>query len=354
MRWKKQAAPDVKLKLTRMRKKAGHLKRGLFRWFENGLARKAPGLLLELFPPSAVIIEPTNICNLRCPLCPTSQSRRKKGRMPLAALRKIAAGLPSSIQTIHLYLSGEPLLHDDCFTMVSELSRLGLKTSLSTNGTRLGKCVDAVLDSQPDELIIALDGAKRETYARYRIGADFDSVVDNIRRLVLAKRARNLLRPRIVLQCLVTRDTEPELGAVQGLARDIGVDAISFISVSLGTQYTDAATRQQLAERFLPQDASGCRYERSLNGDYVLKWKHPYCPLWRLPVILWNGDVTSCCFDHDGIEVYGNVLEQSFHDVWRGANHVSVVQRMLPRKMTICKTCGITSGDENRYIPLPH
>jgi MoaA/NifB/PqqE/SkfB family radical SAM enzyme len=351
---KKPAAPDVMPKLTRIRKKAGRLKRELLQRFEKCLARKAPGLLLELFPPSAVIIEPTNICNLRCPLCPTSQSKREKGRMPLEALRKIAAGLPPSIQTSHLYLSGEPLLHYDCFAMVSELSRLGLKTSLSTNGTRLGRCVDEILDSQLDELIIALDGAERQTYERYRIGADFDSVVDNIRRLVIAKRALNLHRPRIVLQCLVTRDTEPELGAVQELARDLGVDALSFISASLGTHHTDAATRRLLAERFLPQDASFCRYERSLKGDYVLKWKRPYCPLWRLPVILWNGDVTACCFDHDGIEVYGNVLERSFRDVWCGADHVSVVQRMLPRKMTICETCGITSGDENRHIPLPH
>ena len=342
----------MKLKLTRMRKKAGRLKRRLLQWFEKSLARKAPGLLLELFPPTAVIIEPTNICNLRCPLCPTSESRRKKGRMPLDALRKIVAELPPSIRTCQLYLSGEPLLHDDCFAMVSELSRLGLKTSLSTNGTRLGKCVDEVLDSQPDELIIALDGAKRETYERYRIGADFDSVVDNVRRLILAKRARNLLRPRIVLQCLVTRDTEAELGAVQELARDLGVDEISFISVSLGTHHTDATTRRELAERFLPQDASYCRYERSLNGDYVLKWKQPYCPLWRLPVILWNGDLTACCFDLNGIEVYGNVLERSFHDVWRGANHISTVQRMLPRNMTLCKTCGITSGDENRHFQI--
>ena len=58
----------MKLKLTRMRKKAGHFKRRLLQWFEKSLARKAPGLLLELFPSSALIIEPTNICNLRCPL----------------------------------------------------------------------------------------------------------------------------------------------------------------------------------------------------------------------------------------------------------------------------------------------
>jgi MoaA/NifB/PqqE/SkfB family radical SAM enzyme len=340
--------------LTRIRKNAGRLKRGLIQRFEKCLARNAPGLLLELFAPSAVIIEPTNICNLRCALCPTSQSKRKKGRMPLEAFRKIATELPRSIRTCQLYLSGEPLLHDDCFTMVSELSRLGLKTSLSTNGTRLGECVDEVLDSPPDELIIALDGAERQTYERYRIGGDFDSVVDNIRRLVLAKRARNLHRPQIVLQCLVTRDTETELGTVQELARDLGVDALSFISISLGTHHTDAATRRQLAERFLPQDDSSCRYEPSLKGDYALKWKHPYCPLWRIPVILWNGDLTACCFDLNGKEVYGNVLERSFYDVWRGANHVSVLQRMLPRKMTICKTCGITSGDENRHIFLSH
>jgi len=339
--------------LTRIRKKAGRFKRELAQRLETCLARIAPDLLLALFAPSAVIIEPTNICNLRCALCPTSQSKRKKGRMPLEDLRKIAAELPSGIQTCHLYLSGEPLLHDDCFAMVAELFRLGLKTSLSTNGTRLGGCLDEVMDSPLDELIIALDGADRQTYERYRIGGDFDSVVDNIRRLVIARRAQNLHRPRIVLQCLVTRDTEAELGAVQELARDLGVDALSFISISLGTHQTDAATRRQLAERFLPQDTSFCRYERSLKGDYVLKWKRPYCPLWRLPVILWNGDVTACCFDHNGVEVYGNVLEQSFNDVWRGANHVSVVQRMLPRKMTLCDTCGLTSGDENRHIPLP-
>ncbi len=272
--------------------------------------------------------------------------------MPFAVLRKIAAELPHSVRTIHLYLSGEPLLHDDCFAMVSELARLGLKTSLSTNGTRLGRCVDDALDSQLDELIIALDGARRQTYERYRIGADFESVVDNIRRLTSAKRARNLRRPRIVLQCLLTRDTEPELWAVQELARDLGVEALSFVSISLGTHQTDRAVRRQLAERFLPLDASFCRYELNTKGSYDLKWKQPYCPLWRLPVVLWNGDLTACCFDHDGIEAYGNVLEQSFQEVWLGAAHLAVVQRMLPRTMTICKTCGITSGDENSTIPL--
>jgi MoaA/NifB/PqqE/SkfB family radical SAM enzyme len=344
--------PDDPTLIRRLRAKAGVIRRGSQRLFEKALALISPRLLLTIFPPRSVGIEPTNICNLHCPLCPTPMSTRQKGRMSLENFSRLVGDLPASISMVYLYLSGEPLLHPNCFDMISVLSRRGLRSCISTNGALLGGRIEDVLDSKLSELIISLDGATEATYQKYRVGGDFHKLLANIRRLVQARRERNLLNPKIVLQCIVMRSTEPELDLMVQLAKELEVDALSLISVSLGTHRTDEWERSRLADSFLPQTSSISRYERDAAGQWTTKWRHRYCAAWRQPVILWNGDMTVCCFDHNGLEVYGNVLASKFSDVWLGTDHAECLKKILFRKMTICRTCGITSGDENRLLEV--
>ena len=44
-------------------------------------------------------------------------------------------------------------------------------------------------------------------------------------------------------------------------------------------------------------------------------------------VILWNGDLVPCCYDYDGIGVYGNVLDPDFS------------LDIVPKVFRICKQC---------------
>ncbi len=272
--------------------------------------------------------------------------------MSLEDFGKIVGDLPASISMVYLYLSGEPLMHPNCFDMVSVLSQRGLRSCISTNGTMLEGQIENILDSKLSEIIISLDGATEATYQKYRVGGDFPKLLTAIRRLVRERRERKIFNPKIVLQCIVMRSTEPELDLVVQLAKELEVDVLSLVSVSLGTHRTEEQERGRLAESFLPRSSSIIRYERDGAGRWALKWRHRYCASWRQPVVLWNGDMTACCFDHNGLEVYGNAVSNKLSDVWLGADHADSLRKILFRDMGICRTCGITSGDENRSFAV--
>ena len=68
------------------------------------------------------MIEPTNECNLRCPLCPTGAGKlkRAKGQMSFELYRRILAELDGSLERLMLYNYGEPFLHPRILDMMAE------------------------------------------------------------------------------------------------------------------------------------------------------------------------------------------------------------------------------------------
>jgi MoaA/NifB/PqqE/SkfB family radical SAM enzyme len=89
------------------------------RWLKRALnqagLRLSYELKLQRVPglPRILMIEPTNECNLRCPLCPTGAGtlRRPKGFMALELYRSILAELDGALERLMLYNYGEPFLH---------------------------------------------------------------------------------------------------------------------------------------------------------------------------------------------------------------------------------------------------
>src|SRR5512135_3607653 len=69
--------------------------------------------------PAAVCIDPVNICQLKCPLCPTGADRLNYERemMPLATFKIVICNLPF-IKKIDLFNWGEPFLNPDILEMV--------------------------------------------------------------------------------------------------------------------------------------------------------------------------------------------------------------------------------------------
>jgi len=270
--------------------------------------------------------------------------------MSLSDFEKIIGKLPSSIQSLDLYFSGEPLINQALNEMVKLIVSRNIYCTVSTNGSFMGSEIEEILDSGLSKLIIGVDGASEDTYKQYRVGGNFTILVENIKKLVYEKRKRKLQHPLIVFQYIVMKQTEKEVDKAVRLARELKVDAISLLSVSLGTHRTGQGEREKLSGKYLPDDLAYSRYYLDENGKLKSKWQPNYCPAWKKPVVFWNGDMTTCCFDHDGLEVYGNILQKSFKEIWESKEHGQKVKSILSRKMKICKTCGLCSGDQNRYI----
>ena len=88
-------------------------------------------------PYKKAYLEITNVCNLSCAFCPkTSREPRFVSVEEFAALIEQVQPLTDYV---YLHLMGEPLLHPQLGQILALCHRAGLKASLTTNGTLLGK-----------------------------------------------------------------------------------------------------------------------------------------------------------------------------------------------------------------------
>jgi radical SAM protein with 4Fe4S-binding SPASM domain len=286
-----------------------------------------------------VIIEPTNACNLRCPLCPTSIAQRVKGFLSFENFQKIVDDIPN-LKSINFGWSGEPLLNKDIFEMVKYAHDKGIETGISTNTVFLNQYTDEALNSGLDDLIVCLDGASKETHEKYRVGSDFESIKKNIRDFCEEKRKRGLSKPRVTLQSLLTKFNEHETQAIIDLARNLGVNRLDFKTLSLGSS---VALEQKIerAKEFLPSDRNS-RYLIK-NGKTVLKSRPKICSWLRQSVILWNGDITTCCYDFEGKLVVANIFRDGgFRKIWKSEKYKKYRKKIIREEFDLCKNCSRT------------
>jgi MoaA/NifB/PqqE/SkfB family radical SAM enzyme len=176
-------------------------------------------------------VDPTNLCNLHCPMCSNVESRdlgHPRGKMSLDAFQAIMREVGPWLIHLQLYHYGEPLLNPELPEMVRIAAREYLcRVRVSTN-LAMPLSDDALRDllySGLDTLVVAADGADQETYAKYRRGGSLEVVLDNLRRIVAGRAA--LVKgcgPRIVWQYLVFSHNKDQVNLARRLARQIGVD----------------------------------------------------------------------------------------------------------------------------------
>lgn len=155
--------------------------------------------------PVVLRIEPTNICNLRCPRCSCGigTDPREKGFMDLNDYRKVIRENKRTASLIRLDGNGEPLLHPEIIEMIKIAKTDGYSVSLSTNfNTPPLFNIERLVDSGLDRLIVSVDGATQESYERYRIGGNLAIVEENISKIRDARAALKNTKPFIEIQFL--------------------------------------------------------------------------------------------------------------------------------------------------------
>ena len=299
--------------------------------------------------PPVLMAEPTDVCNLRCPLCPSGALTltRPRGYMDLETFRRSVDTLADRLCLLLLWNQGEPLLHPDFCEMVRYATSKRIPTMTSTNGN-WPRAMEAdpapLVRSGLRELIVSLDGATSETYRVYRKGGDFDRVLQNVRNVQRVKRELGSPTPLLTLQFIVMRHNESELGDIQRLAREMGVERLAVKTCQV---YTEGE-----AQTYLPGDERFSRYERSPDGGFRMKAKSlpNVCRhLWFNTVVNWNGTVTPCCFDKDAEFPLGQAANgQPFSAVWHGAAYQTFRRRVMERRpgIAMCTNCseGLKDG----------
>lgn len=331
----------------------------VFKWFVwynlvNGEAKKVWHLFFSLFKhvilktPYAAIIETSNTCNFRCPTCPTPHKliyeKRAPAMMDLEKFKKIIDNIKDYVHIVYLYNSNEPLLHPHIIEMIKYASDNNLHTMISTNCSLLDeKKTEELLNSGLGEIRVALDGLKKESYEKFRVGGDFETVKKNIEYLCRRKAALGVKRPIVTLQFILNKLNQDEIPAIKEFAEKNKIDKLYIKPFILSEYAYGGAEIKELGEKFLA-DKDICDesvvYKKEGGG---LKPKKVYenCPdVNRVFTVLADGRAVMCCFDLVGDYVYGELDKVGLKDLWFSEKAMDIRATAYKRKFPLCKVCG--------------
>ncbi|HEX4418147.1 MAG TPA: glycosyltransferase [Kofleriaceae bacterium] len=295
--------------------------------------------------PETGMIEPTNLCNLACPTCPTGTGKVKPlPQMTLDRFEHVLGGLAPRLRNLALWNYGEPLLNKHLPQMIAHAKQAGVGVvKVSSNVHFLdGERGRALLGSGLDVLILSVDGASQDTYQTFRKDGDFAHVARSVAWLCAEKRRLGLAKPRIELQFIVMRHNEHELPEMRRLARDWGVDALRIKTVGAD---------DEAQKHLVPAQRLLSRYAADGETPNV---RHSFCTMaWDHTVVNVDGSVTPCCYlrpdmaelagTPGGRDAYvmGNVFEQPFTAIWRGERYRAFRAQMLAGRgeLPICNKC---------------
>ncbi len=287
--------------------------------------------------PMNITIEPTNICNLHCPVCETGAGilQRPKRNMSFEEFRIIIDKIAFHTNILMFYFMGEPFLNKDAYRMIRYAKNKGIPfITTCTNGDFVKP--EELVNSGIDEISFQIGGMTQETHNTYRVGSRLDRVLENLKETV---RLRNQMRSAMSILCgfILMRHNEHEIEEFKSAMTQIGVDEAVVVDPCVRTI--------EQAKEMLPTDEKHWYYDPVALGKGELKPRvipQDECPwIYYSMTVQVNGDVVPCCRDVNGENVMGNLYVQSLEDIWNEERFINFRSKLLKKQseIGICRLC---------------
>jgi len=278
--------------------------------------------LVDYPPPETVVIEVTNACNLNCLMCGNRHMIRKMGYMEYALFKKIIIHIKDYVKKVRLYSTGEPTLHPNLLEMIDYAHSAGIKNvSVSTNATLLDEELSEKLlknNFTPELLQFSVEGWSPDTYEKYREGAKFSNVYNNISNFYKLRTRYKKNRPKISIHLLLTTDTN-----IDDFCKLWG-NWCDKIHVDIMKPPRFFETPLELKNKLFPMDRySGCN--------------QPFSTV----TISYDGRVGACCGDFNFKLEMGKLRKKSLLSIWRNKEYTDLRKALLFGKSSdsICGNC---------------
>ncbi len=303
--------------------------------------------------PAKITIESGNICNLRCPLCPTGQKNTsaRKGLLSFSDFKKIIDEIGKNLLLIRLYNWGEPLLNKELIQMVEYADQNKIAVKISTN---LSLPIDdaqaeTIIKANLQKIYISCDGASSSTYPIYHIEGDFDRVMSNMKLLLRKKRELKNRYTELIWLFHVFSHNEHEIETAKEIAKDIGIKlTINKIRTDMGKEIFETAEKSlERDSKWLPDNQE----YNTFNMAEKKSRKKPNCHLlWTETVINWEGSILPCCSVYSEKYSFGNIKEDSFKNIWNNKKYISARKNVLGHKNNDKTVCHVCKANDYRYV----
>jgi radical SAM protein with 4Fe4S-binding SPASM domain len=298
--------------------------------------------------PDRVIIEPTNFCKMGCPVC--SGRGGEVGFMPREKFEVLLEELGPRLQEVWLHQRGDPFYHREIYDFIDIVGRYEhLKCVMHTHGSHVLDCERLVSSPAKLELFFSLDGADQESLQYYRRNADFDQILENMKRILALKRELGRDYPRVNWKYIVMRPNERMMDQAKRIAEEIGVDHFAFSEFGINWTTLSRSDFKSLMKEFVPTDRKFFHedYDAAMGGVIARRTpQSPHCFHVNVvkATVRWNGDLIPCCMclrPHE--HVMGNVFESGFGPIWRSSPYREFRKQSVidPTRQIPCDRCAI-------------
>ena len=301
-------------------------------------------------------------CNLKCEMCNHWRDTREPP-VPSDRFKEVLQEL-ADLGTKKIHISGgEPLLRPQVPEMVEQASALGIKVTMTTNGTLIDKAkAKRLVEGGLRGVNISIDSPIRKMHEKIRgVEGSFKATTKAVQ---LFQRYKHKGKLTIRINTVVSRTNYQTLETLPDLAHELGADGINLIPVDdhcgeiLSMRKKDIALfnneiAPRIAERALalglivsdedafPFGRTDSEVRLGRAGRYAFGYydSHPCYAPWTHSLIDFNGNVYVCCMTRERIPPLGNIKTQSFREIWEGDAYRQIRLKMHSPALADCKRC---------------
>jgi radical SAM protein with 4Fe4S-binding SPASM domain len=277
----------------------------------NRMEKKTRRVLLKSRPVN-ILIEPCNICNLKCPGCITGIKHDEAIRpqmLDLDHFKRVFDQVREYVFNISLYNWGEPFLNKNIFSIIEYASSSGCAVNVHSNFNIFDDSMaEKAISSGLTHIYLSIDGATQETYETYRRGGRLSRVIENVRLLVSKKEAMKSRFPILTWKYLVFPHNVHEIEMARQRAKELRVDAFELIRGNVDN--VGVFGREEVHD---------------LSTGKMITYQSYFCDaLWDSLIVYPDGSVIPCCQAFRKKDIFGNVLDTSVEEVWNNADFVAM------------------------------
>jgi SynChlorMet cassette radical SAM/SPASM protein ScmE len=309
-------------------------------------------MVRTLSAPITVSLNVTNRCNLRCRHCFLACGEVCYEELGTNGWLSLIHQL-ADCKVFKIFVNGgEPLVREDIFVLLEELTRHPFAVTMFTNGTLITEeTADRLANYKLSSVSVSLDGSKPETHDALRGEGTFNRTLTGIQRLI----QRGLT---VGISCVVTQLNLGDLADTVKLAQETGAIGISFQNLrtlgvaSDGALSLSRSEDRRVAETLLALEKAHGSFVSSSHADRAKIYEsEPPAAAEAKHLASCSAAKSSCSIRPDGTLIPCNYLwdvtcgivrEQAFIDIWRhsaGLRWFRALSELTVDDVPACRDC---------------